>query len=48
MENLYKTNGLDEKWRARVMSKVMLHNFLLVLLERVGISSLRESGGSTL
>jgi hypothetical protein len=30
------------------MGKVMMHNFLLVLLVRVGIPNLRESGGSTL
>jgi hypothetical protein len=30
------------------MGKVILHIFLLVLLVRVGIPNLRESGGSTL
>jgi len=44
----YKTNGLDEKWITRVMGKVMLQKFWLVLLVRVGIPSLRESGDSTL
>jgi hypothetical protein len=44
MEKIYKTNGLDEKWITLVIGKVML----LVLLVRVGILSLRESGGCTL
>ena len=49
MGKFYKTNGLDDKSIALVMGKVMLQNFLLVLLLRVGrIPILRESGGSTL
>jgi len=48
MEKFYKTKVLDDKLIRVVMGKVMLHKFWLVLLVRVGILSLRESGGSTL